>query len=275
MPKVSEVNNPYFPHDFYPQSDKKIVLLLDEMGYEGYGLYWKLVEFMHANELYVGEENLVCGKDFGEKIKRILNNYDLFRIEDGCYISDRILRNINLQEEKSKKAKDAVNVRWLLADLNSVYKEIFGERPKLSKQEVEKLKQYDGTIDDLRKKFPDILYSLKKLKFKNNPDFNPGINWLLEENNLLKLLNGAYGPLKSWSEHKEFLKKKETQKAEQTEVDSTEIDINTIDSKAVAIQFIVETCPSFNFLTPNGKMLMKKFDITKNEIQAYRDKNNA
>ena len=98
MAKVSEITAPYFSHDMYPQKDKSIVMLMDEFGYEGYGLYWRIVEFMHQNELCVGEERLIAGKDYVEKVKSILNNFDLFRIEDNRYISDRILRNLAEQK---------------------------------------------------------------------------------------------------------------------------------------------------------------------------------
>ena len=91
MAKVSEIIEPYFSHDISSRQDRNIILLLDEMGYEGYGLWWAVVEFMHRNQLKVGEERLIAGKDNAEKVKRILNDFDLFRIEDDEYVSDRIL----------------------------------------------------------------------------------------------------------------------------------------------------------------------------------------
>ncbi len=109
MTKVSEIVEPYFSHDIASRQDRDIILLLDEMGYEGYGLFWAVVEFMHRNKLRVGEERLIAGKDYAEKVTHILNDFELFRIEDGEYISDRILRNINKQTEKSKKASAAIN----------------------------------------------------------------------------------------------------------------------------------------------------------------------
>lgn len=279
MPKVSEISNPYFSHDFYPQADKNIVKLLDAMGYEGYGLYWKIVEFMHSNELCVGEENLVAGKAFTDKVLRILSNFGLFRIEDNCYISDRILRNINTQEEKSKKAKEAVNVRWLLSELNSAYKEIFNEKPQLLKEEIEKLKQFDTAVEEFRKKLPDILYTLKKLKFKNNPDFKPGINWLLSENHLYKLLNGEYGAVLSWAEYKETQKriaaKQAKEQAEQEAENANVFDLDTISSKAAAIQYISNNNKDLKLMIPDHKKLMRKFDITLQEIKSFREDENA
>ena len=46
-----------------------------------------------------------------EILKRILCNYDLFKEQDGKYISERVLRNLKLQEEKSEKARQSANKR--------------------------------------------------------------------------------------------------------------------------------------------------------------------
>ena len=62
MPKELEIIQPFFPHDYNAQGDKQISILIEDMGYEGYGLYWAIVEFMHRNDLEVGEERLIAGK---------------------------------------------------------------------------------------------------------------------------------------------------------------------------------------------------------------------
>ena len=69
MTKVSKLKNPWFQHDLFPLGDKKIIKLIDIMGNEGYGLFWRIVEFMHKNELNAGEENLIAGKENAAKIQ--------------------------------------------------------------------------------------------------------------------------------------------------------------------------------------------------------------
>ena len=105
MTKTSPATEPFFSHDISTRTNKSIKKLINSLGYEGYGLFWAIVEFMHKNELMVGEENLVVDDNYTEKITHILNDYDFFRIENGCYISDRILRNIDKQEQKNKQNK--------------------------------------------------------------------------------------------------------------------------------------------------------------------------
>lgn len=277
MAKVSEITAPYFSHDMYPQKDKSIVMLMDELGYEGYGLYWRIVEFMHQNELCIGEERLIAGKDYVEKVKSILNDFNLFRIEDNRYISDRILRNLAEQKEKIETKSKAAKARWGLSYLKKVYIEIFGKAPVLSDEEIETYLKLTDKIEDFKTKLPDILFTVKKLKFENNPNLNPSINWLLANKNLPKLLNGQFGPLLSWEKHKKKLEQKEkaNEKEEQTELQQEEkeqkltIQMDAIKNKIEAIEFIVNQNSNLNFINPAHKNLMKKFDITKKELESY------
>lgn len=281
MAKVSEITAPYFSHDMYPQKDKSIVMLMDELGYEGYGLYWRIVEFMHQNELCVGEERLIAGKDYVEKVKSILNDFELFRIEDNRYISDRILRNLAEQKEKMESKSKAAKARWGLSNLKKIYIEIFGKAPVLSDEEIEKYFKLTDKIEDFKTKLPDILFTVKKLKFENNPNLNPSINWLLANKNLPKLLNGEFGPLLSWEKHKKELeqKKKSAEQKEQSELQQEQenqkliAQIDSICNKIDAIEFIVNRNSDLNFINPAHKSLMQKFDITKKELENYKDNN--
>lgn len=277
MAKVSEITAPYFSHDMYPQKDKSIVMLMDELGYEGYGLYWRIVEFMHQNELCVGEERLIAGKTYIEKVKAILNNFNLFRVEEGKYISDRILRNLAEQKEKMESKSKAAKTRWALSNLKKIYIEIFGEAPVMSDDEIEKYFKLANRIEDFKTKLPDILYTTKKLKFGNNPDLDPSINWLLAKTNLNKLLNGEFGPLLSWEKHKRELEEQKKAAEQQKQTDRQEkqaketllAQINSINTKVDAIEFIVAQNPHLDFINPLHKPLMQKFELTKEDLENY------
>lgn len=277
MAKVSEITAPYFSHDMYPQKDKSIVMLMDELGYEGYGLYWRIVEFMHQNELCVGEERLIAGKTYIEKVKAILNNFNLFRVEEGKYISDRILRNLAEQKEKMESKSKAAKTRWALSNLKKIYIEIFGEAPVMSDDEIEKYFKLANRIEDFKTKLPDILYTTKKLKFGNNPDLDPSINWLLAKTNLNKLLNGEFGPLLSWEKHKRELEEQKKANEQQEQTDRQEkqaketllAQINSINTKVDAIEFIIAQNPHLDFINPLHKPLMQKFELTKTDLENY------
>lgn len=253
---------PFLKHDENSQMDENIAELIHVMGYEGYGLYWSIAEFMHKNKsVKVGKEYLVSGDT--EKITKILNNFDLFRIEDECYVSDRILRDLKITEEKSAKASDSVETRWLLSTLNKAYKDVFGFEVELSSDEIQILKKYNKKIPDFRVKLPDIIYTLKFVKFDNDSSFNAGINWLLEKNNMRKLLNGEWGKLRKKPDGR-----KKTKSVEPIEIDTFNID--DYKTKEQAIEYMItHNDGSSRFMTPMQKELISKFDITAKDISEY------
>lgn len=254
---------PFLKHDENSQMDENIAELIHVMGYEGYGLYWSIAEFMHKNKcVRVGKEYLVSGDT--EKIIKILNDFDLFRIQDNCYVSDRILRDLKVTEEKSAKAKDSVEVRWLLSKLNKECVSIFGHEMSLSSDEISILKEYNKKIPDFSKLLPDILYTVKKLKFNTDSDFKPSVNWLLAKNNLHRLLNGEWGKLKK----KPDGRKKEVVIPEPVEVEPFNID--DYKTKEQAIEYMItHNDGSSRFMTPMQKELISKFDITAKDISEY------
>ena len=273
MTKTSPATEPFFSHDISTRANKSIKKLINSLGYEGYGLFWAIVEFMHKNELMVGEENLVVDDNYTEKITHILNDYDFFRIENGCYISDRILRNIDKQEQKNKQNKTAAETRWLLSAFSKEYNVVFGQTPELESEEIEKLKSYYQRIPDFKKLLPDILWTLKNLKFNTDITFKPCANWLLKNNNLSRLLNGEFGPLIHKKTKQELLEE-EKQKQESKQMFEDNFNTNDFHSKTSAIEFIVKNNSNLQFIIPPHKKLMKKFDITLKELITYNENHN-
>lgn len=106
----------YFNHDSNARNDIRIIKLRSKLGYEGYGLFWAVLELLFA------EENKLCIEDYNSLafglqcdpkiLKQVIEDYDLFVIEDGCFYSRRLNNQIEQINSKSKKAKDNVNKRW-------------------------------------------------------------------------------------------------------------------------------------------------------------------
>lgn len=124
-----KASKPYFSHDIGTKSDEKIIRLMFDfrkskndfpestlrelVSHAAYGIYWEIIEYLHENSLNVDELDMLADelRIDSEVLKRILSNYELFKIIDGKYISERVLRNLKLQEEKSEKARQSVNAR--------------------------------------------------------------------------------------------------------------------------------------------------------------------
>lgn len=280
--KEDKIIKPFFSHDYTPLEDKNLLKLDIAMGNEGYGLYWKIVEFMHQNDFLINEENLLAYKfrTDVEKIHTIMTEFDLFRTEGNFYISDRILRNLNFVEKRNEEKSIAAQVRWLLASFNKTYEEFFGEKPILNSTEIESLKKYNKQIPDLKEKLRDILFTLKNLKFKDIPNFKPCANWLLKGNNLAKLVNGEFGKLQHKPTEKE-LKEEQRRLTEihrkKNEPSELDLKIQSCCSKTEALNIISNAFtgkkPTFVkgklFLIPTLRPLAEKFDITDKEIVEY------
>ena len=294
MPKVSEAKKPYFPHDLNASQDKKILKMfyffkrlvkttdrkdLEELAVKGaYGIFWRIVEFLHAyslksEEIEILADNLEVNKKF---IELILTNFELFRQEDGYYISDRIIKNLEEQEEKAQKSITAANTRWLLSALKKAHLEIFGTEPILSREEIESLKKSAVKIDNFRDKIPDLLYSLKNVKFSNDISIKADIHWLLTKNNIFLLNDGHWGKLRNWEEEKNRRKEEKALK-ESNKEDTPLTDLSEFDTKIKAIEFLTKNYSGkkLQYIHPAHKKLLKKFDITIKELEEFEAKKNA
>jgi len=111
----------YFQHDRYARQDPKIKSMLvhfrqisEDKAKAAVCIFWWIIEDMHIddypiNKLDVFADDYRCDVNF---LKSILEDFDLFRIQNDCYVSDRVLRNLKEQEEKSEKARAKAAKRW-------------------------------------------------------------------------------------------------------------------------------------------------------------------
>lgn len=104
----------YFSHDGNAQDDPKCIILIQEMGMEGYGIFWALVEKLRSESEFMLPIS-VCNAfalrwhASAEKVKKVITDYNLFEIVDDKFYSPRLKRSM---EEKSAKAKESANYRW-------------------------------------------------------------------------------------------------------------------------------------------------------------------
>lgn len=249
-----------------------------------YAIFWRILEFMRNNKLPVDNVEIISDnlRIKTEYVEQILNDFDLFHIQNGEYVSDRLLRDLQLQEEKSKSARESAKTGWLLSAFNKAYIEFFGQEPVLSSAEIESLKKYSEKVPNLKDNLRDILYTLKNLKFETDINFKPCANWLLKDNNLGKLLNGEFGKLKHKKTEKEIAEEEKAylrQQEEQNKPSELELKIETISGKGEALDLITSYPEPKDLrgrllINPVLRRLMDKFDITDNEIkEEYAKKN--
>ena len=106
----------YFNHDSTARFDIRVIKLRSKLGYEGYGIFWAVLEllFVEENKLCVNDyEPLAYGLQCDEHIlKQVIEDFDLFVLEDGCFYSRRLNDHIQEINSKSNKAKENASKRW-------------------------------------------------------------------------------------------------------------------------------------------------------------------
>jgi hypothetical protein len=105
----------YFSHDANAQDDHKCMVLIDQLGMEGYGIFWALIEKLRSEKDYKLPLN-VCSsfaKRWGtskEKIEAVIKNYNLFMVDELDYFFS--LRLKTSMELKTEKAIKSISARW-------------------------------------------------------------------------------------------------------------------------------------------------------------------
>jgi hypothetical protein len=149
----------YFSHDYTAKSDEKIKNLIYEFGYEGYGIYWSLIEelYQNANALQTNYKRIAFDMRVDENtIKSIIENFDLFVVENGFFGSLSVQRRLDMRNDKSSKARESAQKRWS-KDANALPTQSEGNAIKESKVNENKIKRFiKPTIEDIKKEFPNF-----------------------------------------------------------------------------------------------------------------------
>ncbi len=131
MAKEKENQNRYFPHDIEASSDEKFTVMnyffrrvkennlesfVDKslLPYAAYGLFWKTIEHLHKHTIQVDKLCFLADewRINEEFFKLILENFNLFEIQDNHYISKRVLKNLEEQKKRKKRYQEMAINRW-------------------------------------------------------------------------------------------------------------------------------------------------------------------
>jgi len=142
----------YFNHDSAARNDYRIIKLRATLGYEGYGVFWAVLELLFT------EENKICTSQYDILayglqcdpiiLKQVIEDFDLFVIEDGCFYSRRLNNHIEEINNKSKKAKESVSKRWNNTNVIRTYNDSSTSKEEYNK---EKKSTLNKRIEDFKK----------------------------------------------------------------------------------------------------------------------------
>lgn len=105
----------WFKHDSNARRDIKIMELLSDYGYQGYGWWWAILEIMReqsdyrlrlnakllAKELYADQEEI---KYF---IDDCIDKYELFESDGKCFWSPSFINRMNAYDNVCEKRREA------------------------------------------------------------------------------------------------------------------------------------------------------------------------
>ncbi len=163
----------YFSHDANSQDDPKCMVLIDQLGMEGYGIFWALIEKLRSASGYKLPVSICSslGKRWGtskEKVQAVIENYSLFKLtEDNHFFSERLIHSMEL---KSLKARESANKRWnkdavaLPSHTTALQSDaIKGKESKVKESKVNNILERKLSFSETLKPFLDNPYSKEML----------------------------------------------------------------------------------------------------------------
>ena len=112
----------WFRHDYDASDDDKTMVLIEQLGLEGYGIYWVLIEKLRGRKDYKMPFTIIPSlarryMTTPEKMKTVIMQYGLFQYDDeGFFYSESLIsRMVALDELKQRRAiagKKAIEARW-------------------------------------------------------------------------------------------------------------------------------------------------------------------
>jgi hypothetical protein len=116
-------NSFYFQHDYNSANDVKILFLRQQLGIEGYGIFWFIIEQLaQAGGILPLKIIPVLAMQIQttpDKVASVVNNYDLFTIDENQFFSNRLLQQLEFRKQLSSDGKAGALKRWGLKQIDS------------------------------------------------------------------------------------------------------------------------------------------------------------
>lgn len=183
----------YFSHDYNAANDTKVLFLRHQLGMEGYGIYWFIIERLADAggklpiELIPVLAMQMQSTDI--KVKGVIMQFDLFRIDEGEFWSERLNDHLGLRAKLSESGKNGALNRWKNGEANGV---AIGEANAKKRKEKEikeninnnNIDVYNKFVEESIISFENLLNPFKELIGTNYKDF---LDYWTEKNDKGKL----------------------------------------------------------------------------------------
>ncbi|MCG3670604.1 DUF4373 domain-containing protein [Aliarcobacter butzleri] len=153
----------YFSHDANAKDDFKVMLLIEELGLEGYGIFWVLIETLREQQNYKYPLKLlsVLARKYNTtlaKLEVVVRNYHLFVIEDDCFFYSS---SLNRRMQKMEEVREQ---RVIAGKISAA---------KRKQKQLEQLKQLQMNLsvnDSSERPLNECSTSVQQIKEKKNKE---------------------------------------------------------------------------------------------------------
>lgn len=205
----------YFPHDSNAKDDPKCTMLIEQLGLEGYGIFWVLIETLRDQPDYKYPLKLIpsLARKYNttfEKMNVVINNYNLFEIDSGTFFySESLNKRMQIFEIKREKQRIKANKRWN-KDATALPQYNHGNASKVKYSKVNKsivyeIKEYENTEDKLlfqdhiELTYKEYMKLIEKYgESQTNIMIDKLNNWFLADTRKLKNYTSHYGCINNW-----------------------------------------------------------------------------
>lgn len=207
----------YFSHDYGARNDPKLIKVLMRLGQEGKGVFWDLIEMLYEQDgklmLSECESYAFALRTNCDVIESLISEFGLFEKDDVFFWSSSVNVRLNKRNEKSKKAKDSANERWLKAknkenDANALQTQSDSNANKVKESKIKESKEEENKVNNNSLLVVAPLPEKKHEKFNfKNALLECGVNEDLANEFILvrkslKAVNTRTSLLKIWNECK-------------------------------------------------------------------------
>ncbi len=193
----------YFPHDSNAKDDPKIVMLMEQLGLEGYGIFWVLIEVLRDQPEYRYPMALTSAlaRRFcttKEKVEIVITGYSLFEVDgDNFFLSPSLCRRMLFIDDKRKKLAEAGRKgreKQLIGPPPGQAQATPGQEKKRKEKESKEKESKEGGVGEDDKKIfskpsvADISAYCQERANKVDPDsffnFYESKNWMVGKNKM-------------------------------------------------------------------------------------------
>ena len=110
----------YFSHDYTASDDVKMLYLRQSLGMEGVGIFWYVIERLAQAGGYLPIKIIpVLSMQMQvteAKVQTVINNFDLFLLEDQFFFSRRLMESLDLRKTLQDAGIKGAAKRWGTTD---------------------------------------------------------------------------------------------------------------------------------------------------------------